>query len=275
VVTVTAGSTIPAIASGQSSERTMVGESPQIEFLIITPTYHRESLLGRSIKQVRSQTYGRWRLLVVHDGPSPVTEQLVGRFRALDPRIEYFHTATRGNDFGVTPRLEALRHTVRANPPDYAVFWDDDDYFVKTALDCIAANLKAANYPGLLLSPYRYRNRVIPPPGIAIGELAQGQVGTGNFEVQTPLALNAYEQIITIKDGSSSSLMYVQDFLLFDQLRKLKPPPSMHIARDVVIGMHDGLRRQVYLRNRLGIPPLGLLSRERISKLMFWKASTS
>ena len=251
----------------------MVGESPQIEFLIVTPTYHRESLLARFSKQVRAQTYGRWRLLVVHDGPNPVTEQLVGRFRALDPRIEYLHTATRGNDFGVTPRLEALRHTVQTNSPDYAVFWDDDDYFVRTALERIAANLKAANYPGLLLSPNSYRNRVIPPPGIAIGELAQGQVTTGNFAVRTPLALKAYEQIITMKDDSSNTLMYVQDYLLFDQIRKQEPRPSIEVARDGVIGMHDGLRPQVYLRNRLRIPPLGLLNRERISKLMFWKTS--
>ena len=250
----------------------MVGESPEVEFLIVTPTYQRESLLARFLKQVRAQTYGRWRLLVVHDGANPVTEQLVGRFRALDPRIEYLHTATRGNDFGVTPRLEALRHTVQTNSPEYAVLWDDDDYFVKTALESIAGNLKAANYPALLLSPYRYRNRVIPPPGIAIGELTFGHVTTGNFAVRTPLALKAYEQIINMKDDSSNNLMYVQDYLLFDQIRKQEPQPSIEIVRDGVIGMHDGLRPQVYLRNRLGIPPLGLLNRERINKLMFWRS---
>ena len=111
---------------------------------------------------------------------------------ALDPRIEYLHTPTRGNDFGVTPRLEAIHHAVRTNPPDHAVFWDDDDYFVRTALETIAASLKATNYPALLLSPYRYRNRVIPPPGIAIGELALGQVTTGNFAVRTQLALTRH-----------------------------------------------------------------------------------
>jgi hypothetical protein len=37
--------------------------------------------------------------------------------------------------------------------------------------------------------------------------------------------------------------------------------------------MHDGLRPQVYLRNQLGIPALGLLNRERISQLMFWTRS--
>ena len=127
----------------------MTRQFQDMEFLIITPTYHRESLLVRFLKQVKSQTYGCWRLLVVHDGPNPLTEQLVGRF-ALDPRIEYLHTPTRGNDFGVTPRLEVLRHAVRTNPPDSAVFWGDDDYFVRTALETIAASLKAANYPALL-----------------------------------------------------------------------------------------------------------------------------
>ena len=47
--------------------------------------------------------------MIVHDGANLVTEQLVGRFQAEDPRIEYLNTPTRGNDFGVTPRLEALR----------------------------------------------------------------------------------------------------------------------------------------------------------------------
>jgi glycosyltransferase involved in cell wall biosynthesis len=249
----------------------LVGESTEIDFLIVTPTYNRESLLIRFLKQVRAQTYGRWRLLVVHDGANPLTEELVGRFRTQDPRIEYLHTETRGNDFGVTPRLEALRHAVQKNPPAYAVFWDDDDYFVRTALETIAANLKAASYPAMLLSPNRYRNRIIPPPGISVSDLATGQVTTGNIAVRVSLALQAYEHIAIIKDHSSNSLMYVQDYLLFDQIRKQEPQPSIEVARDAVIGIHDGLRRQVYLRSLLGIPPIGLLNRERISKLMFWK----
>lgn len=257
---------------GDKNKRTMAVQSPEIEFLIVTPTYHRESLLVRLLKQVRAQTYGRWRLVVVHDGANPVTESLVARFRAKDPRIQYLHTAVRGDDFGVTPRLEALRNAVRTDSPDYAVFWDDDDYFIGTALEAIAANLKAASYPALLLSPNRYRNRIIPPPGISIAELTQGQVTTGNIAVRTSLALEAYEQIVTLKKDSSNRLMYIQDYLLFDQVRKRQPRLSMEIAYDGVIGIHDGLRRQVYLRNLLGVPPLGLLSRERISKLTFWKA---
>ncbi len=251
----------------------MGGEPAQTEFLIVTPTYHREALLARFVKQVRSQAYPHWKLLVVHDGANPDTGKLMGRLSAADARIGYLETSARGNDFGVTPRLEGLRHAVQAGAPPYAVFWDDDDYFVKNALELIARSLRASGSPDLLLSPNYYRNRVIPPPGLPIAALGPGQVTTGNFTVRTALALRAYEQIITMKEGASHEVMYVQDFLLLDQLRKLEPACSMHIADGSVIGMHDGLRPQVYIRNRLGIPPLGLLGRERIGKLMFWKGS--
>ena len=142
---------------------------------------------------------------------------------------------------------------------------------MRTALETIAANLKAASYPAMLLSPNRYRNRVIPPTEISVSDLTTGQVTTGNIAVQISLALQAYEHIISLKDHSSSSVMYVQDYLLFEQIRKQEPQPSIEVARDRVIGIHDGLRRQVYLRSLFGIPPTGLLNRERISKLMFWK----
>jgi hypothetical protein len=67
-------------------ETGMVSESTEIEFLIVTPTYHRESLLLRFLKQVRAQTHGRWKLLVVHDGANPLTEELVGRFGRSNTR---------------------------------------------------------------------------------------------------------------------------------------------------------------------------------------------
>jgi hypothetical protein len=40
---------------------------------------------------------------------NPATKDLVGRYRAPDQRIEYLHTAGRGNDFGVTPWLEIVQ----------------------------------------------------------------------------------------------------------------------------------------------------------------------
>jgi glycosyltransferase involved in cell wall biosynthesis len=254
----------------------MVCDHSQIEFLIVMPTYHRETLLKRSLKQVRAQTYSQWRLLVVHDGPDRTTEELVGHFRSRDSRIEYHNTGERGHDYGVTPRLEALRRAVQDNPPSYAVFWDDDDYFVRTALETIARNLNAANYPALLLSPNRYRNRVIPPPGISVSDLRPGQVTNGNLAIKTSLALKAYEQqVVILKNDSSKRLMNVQDYLIFDEIRRQQPRLSIENAGGNIIGIHDGLRRQVYFRNLLGIPPLGILNRERISKLTFWKAGRS
>src|SRR5208337_257792 len=66
-----AGATPPIVEEArkggnpQGIEGIMTRQSQDVEFLIITPTYHRESLLIRFLKQVKSQTYGCWRLLVV------------------------------------------------------------------------------------------------------------------------------------------------------------------------------------------------------------------
>jgi len=41
----------------------------------------------------------------------------------------------------------------------------------------------------------------------------------------------AYEQVIAKKDGASKMAMYVRDYLLFDQLRELDPPPLIRVSR--------------------------------------------
>jgi glycosyltransferase involved in cell wall biosynthesis len=252
-------------------KQTQVNSKP-VKFLIVTPTYNRDSLLLRLIRQVRRQTYPHWELIVVHDGPSRSTEALVGQFRTQDSRIKYYETAISGKDYGVTPRLEGLRRAVQEDPPSYAVFWDDDDYFVRTALEKIANSLRAANFPALLLSPNRYRNRINPPPGISIRGLRPGQLSNSNLAIRTSLALEAYErQIVMLKNDSSKKLMNIQDYLIFDGIRKLRPRLSIEIARGEIIGINDGLRRQVYLRHLLRIPPLGILNRERTNRLRFWK----
>lgn len=257
------------------SDETMPGASKPIEFVVITPTYHRESLLRRFVKQVVAQTYPHWKLLVIHDGPNEETDRLIAGYQAHDPRIQLIHTVERGDDFGVTPRRDGLRWAVANGDADYAVLWDDDDYFTKAALETIANGLEATGRPAMLLAPNRYRNRSIPPRDVAVADLTTGQVTTGNMTVRPDLALEVYERIVAMKQGGDARSMYVQDYLLFDQVRNATPPQRIEILRAPVIGMHDGLRRQVYLRNMLGIPPLGLLNRQRINRLMFWRSARS
>lgn len=55
---------------------------------IITPTYNRANILERAIHSVLDQTYDNWELIVVDDGSTDKTKDLVNSFP--DKRIKYF-----------------------------------------------------------------------------------------------------------------------------------------------------------------------------------------
>ena len=57
---------------------------------VIIPTYNREKVLGASIDSVLNQTYGNIELLVVDDGSTDKTKDLVEQYQ--DKRIHYFCT---------------------------------------------------------------------------------------------------------------------------------------------------------------------------------------
>jgi cellulose synthase/poly-beta-1,6-N-acetylglucosamine synthase-like glycosyltransferase len=56
---------------------------------IIIPTYNRKDLLERAIKSVLSQTFQDWELIIVDDGSTDETRDLVENFQRVDPRIKY------------------------------------------------------------------------------------------------------------------------------------------------------------------------------------------
>jgi glycosyltransferase involved in cell wall biosynthesis len=242
----------------------MSHRSDEPSLCVITPTYRRETLLRRFLKRICKQTYRNWRLVVVHDGPNPSTEGLVSRFRADDPRIEYTHTATRTNDTGVSPRHEGARHAIAQGPPDYCVFWDDDNYFALDALELIVDALDSAVRPDLLMVSMQYGTRILPPRDVPVSALVPGQVDTANLVISPRLALAAYADVLREKAENPGKDIYTSDYMVFDFLRRQRPVISIGQALDVLVGFHDGLRWRPYIRHLLGIPPLHLADRHRL-----------
>jgi glycosyltransferase involved in cell wall biosynthesis len=56
---------------------------------VIIPTYNRKDLLERAIKSVLTQTFLNWELIIVDDGSTDGTRDLVENFQRVDPRIKY------------------------------------------------------------------------------------------------------------------------------------------------------------------------------------------
>ncbi len=85
---------------------------------IITPTYNRAHLLPRMVKSVLNQTYSNWELIIVDDGSTDNTKQIVEEFK--DPRINYYYTINSGAADSRNTGVELAKN-------NYIVFLDSDD----------------------------------------------------------------------------------------------------------------------------------------------------
>lgn len=56
---------------------------------IIIPTYNRASILNQTLDSVLNQTYSNWECIVVDDGSTDDTEELLAKYCAKDPRFKY------------------------------------------------------------------------------------------------------------------------------------------------------------------------------------------
>ncbi|HRH51325.1 MAG TPA: glycosyltransferase [Panacibacter sp.] len=58
---------------------------------VIMPAYNCEKFIGQSIESVINQTYQNWELIIVDDGSSDNTKNIISGYISKDPRIKYFY----------------------------------------------------------------------------------------------------------------------------------------------------------------------------------------
>lgn len=72
----------------------MYPEDNMEQVTIILPTYNRASSVEKAIESVRKQTYPAWKLIVVDDGSTDGTWELVQKIK--EKRIRYVRNEKRG-----------------------------------------------------------------------------------------------------------------------------------------------------------------------------------
>ena len=96
-------------------------KSRDILFSIIVPTYNRANMIGKAIESVLDQTYTNWELIIVDDGSTDNTRNIVSLYN--DKRIKYFYQENSG-------RSSARNFGIDVTQGDYLSFLDDDDYYM-------------------------------------------------------------------------------------------------------------------------------------------------
>ena len=93
---------------------------------VVLPTYNRAALLGRAIRSVLRQSYTNFELLVIDDGSTDETPNVVAGFR--DPRIRYISLAHN------TGAGAARNVGIRMARGKFLAFQDSDDEWLPSKL---------------------------------------------------------------------------------------------------------------------------------------------
>ena len=95
-------------------------------FSIIIPTFNRAQMLGRAILSVITQHFTSWELIIVDDGSTDNTHQVVTSFH--DERIRYIHQQN-------AERSAARNKGIESSSGKYICFLDSDDYYLPHHLE--------------------------------------------------------------------------------------------------------------------------------------------
>ena len=104
---------------------------------IVLPTYNGSQYLEQAIQSVLKQTYPNWELIIVDDGSTDDTPNIISRYTALDPRVCSIRHP-------VNLRLPAALNTGFAQAKgEYLTWTSDDNYYRPNALATMVDFLEA------------------------------------------------------------------------------------------------------------------------------------
>ena len=129
---------------------------------VITAVFNREKFIGKAIASVQTQTFRDWEYVIVDNGSSDRTREIVQEYAAEDSRIRLIE-----NDRNVIAL--SLNLAVKAARGKYVAQLDSDDEYLPHTLEKITAELEANPAWALAIGYYELMDesgRSLPEFGI-------------------------------------------------------------------------------------------------------------
>ena len=130
---------------------------------VIVPTYNRADFVGETIESILNQTYKNFELIIVDDGSTDNTEEVIRKFK--DSRIKYIKTDNWGGP--ARPRNTGIKKA----KGEYIAFCDDDDMWLPEKLEKQIKVFQVSNETAMLYTRFRtvegeiISNRIFPENG--------------------------------------------------------------------------------------------------------------
>jgi glycosyltransferase involved in cell wall biosynthesis len=107
-------------------------------FSVIIPTYNRANFLYKAIESVLSQTYKGFELIIIDDGSTDNTKEIISKYQ--DERIIYFYQENK-------ERSAARNQGIALSSGKYICFLDSDDYYLNNRLELLYKEIEKLNFP--------------------------------------------------------------------------------------------------------------------------------
>lgn len=171
-------------------------------FSLIIPSYNRAATLGRAIESVFHQTFPAFEIIVVDDGSTDQTREVMERYSS----IFYCHQQNQGVSTARNKGAELATG-------DWLIFLDSDDELLPSALLDFSNSLTMKPTASILLGGYSLNKNgletmYIPEPGKYIGHLS------GSFAIKR----NVFEQV----GGYDGHLKFAENTELFFRLDRME-----------------------------------------------------
>ncbi|MDT0557344.1 glycosyltransferase [Ichthyenterobacterium sp. W332] len=130
-----------------------MSEDPLVS--VIIPTFNRAMYITDTLDSIINQTYTNWECLVVDDGSTDNTKELVLKYTEKDYRIKYLK---RTKEFSKGSN-GSRNYGLSQSKGEYIAFSDDDDFWLKNKLERQIPIFKKYPDVGLVTCDIEYVNR--------------------------------------------------------------------------------------------------------------------
>jgi len=204
-----------------------------MRFSVLIPVYNREEYVCQAIDSVLSQAFYDYELIVIDDGSTDRTPDVL---RSYGARVKTIHQENRGG--------EAARSVGAAQAEgEYLAFLDSDDLFLPGALATYDQVINAFNFPALILGSMTYFNQpqfVPRNPGqsgnvvevLAYKDFLAKDVGLGMSSSKIVMRKSVFELVRT-RQKRASGVSYMDDHDLL--LRAGTSGPCVIIVRPTTV----------------------------------------
>ena len=156
---------------------------------VITPCYNGEPYIAQTIESVLAQTFTNWEMLIVNDGSTDKSREIIQTYAERDRRV-YLLEHPDGVNTGVSASRNLAIHHARGT---YLAFLDADDVWLAHKLERQVAVLERYPDVGLIYSQAQCIDEIGEPLTHSREFLVYGVIGHGTPDIP----LHAYAELLS------------------------------------------------------------------------------